>query len=274
MNKTASFFKKHIALPQDHGSWVFLFSPLLVGLFSARHWTGATISLVVGALAAFLLRQPITILVKIYSKRRRPADRPAALFWAALYGTVALGALAHLLYLGHGYLLYLSLPAILVFGWHLRLVARRAERRQAGLEIVASGVLALVAPAALWLGEGGYDPRGWQLWLLLWLQAAASIVYAYFRLAQRELKTPPTPAESWRMGGRALLYTSFNLVLAIGLSAVRLAPQGLFIPYLLQWAEVLWGLTHPATGQKPTRIGLRQLIVSSLFTLLFILVWR
>ncbi len=273
MNK-ASLFKKHIALPQDHGSWVFLFSPLLVGLFSARHWSLATLSLVVGALAAFLIRQPITILVKIRSKRRRPADRPAALFWAAVYGVVALAALAHLLYLGHGYLLYLAAPAIPVFGWHLYLVSRRAERRQAGLEIVASGVLALAAPAALWLGEGGYDPRGWQLWLLLWLQSAASIVYAYFRLAQREMKTPPSPAESWRMGGRALLYTSFNLVLSIALSLVHLAPRGLFVPYLLQWAETIWGITHPATGQKPTRIGVRQLIVSSLFTLLFILVWR
>ncbi len=268
------FFKKHIALPQDHGSWVFLFSPLLVGLFAARHWNAAMISLSLGALAAFLSRQPITILVKIYSKRRRPADRNLAFFWAGVYGSIALASLAHLVALGHDYLLYLALPAIFVFGWHLSLVARRSERRQAGLEIVASGVLALVAPAALWVGEGQYDPSGWQLWLLLWLQAAASIVYAYLRLAQRELKTLPSASERWQMGRRALLYTTFNLALAIGLGYLRLAPRALFLPYLLQWAETLWGITHPAISQKPTRIGLRQLFISSLFTLIFILVWR
>jgi hypothetical protein len=27
-------FVRHIALPQDHGSWVFLLSPLLIGLFA------------------------------------------------------------------------------------------------------------------------------------------------------------------------------------------------------------------------------------------------
>ena len=77
-----------------------------------------------------------------------------------------------------------------------------------------------------------------------------------------------------RMGWRALLYTSFNLLLVIGLSVGRISPPLLPLPYALQWAESLFGTLHPAVGYRPTAIGVRQLIVSSLFTLLFIITWR
>jgi hypothetical protein len=76
------------------------------------------------------------------------------------------------------------------------------------------------------------------------------------------------------MGRRALLYTSFNLIFVIGLSLGSITPPLLFIPYALQWAETIWGTLDPAVGVRPTRIGIRQLIVSSLFTVLFIVTWQ
>jgi hypothetical protein len=60
-----------------------------------------------------------------------------------------------------------------------------------GVEIVASGILALAAPAAFWVGRGYPDPQGWVLFGLVWLQSAASIVYAYLRLEQRSLTDVP-----------------------------------------------------------------------------------
>jgi hypothetical protein len=156
----------------------------------------------------------------------------------------------------------------------LWLVSRRAERRQAGVEIIATGVLSLAAPAAYWVGIGRYDVTGWWLWLLTWLQSAASIVYAYLRLEQREQARGRARSEEWQGGRRALTYTSFNLVLTIVLGLVNIIPRLIFIPFLVQWLETLWGITHPAAGWKPTRIGIRQLIVSSIWTVLFILFWR
>lgn len=276
--KMQSYFKRQIAFPQDHGSWVFIFSPLMVGLFAGRTFHTPTIYLIVAALSAFLIRQPITIFIKAMSGRRSAADLPAARFWLLVYGSIATAALLGLIFSGYSYLIYLAIPGAPVFAWHLWLVSKRAERKQLGVEIIATGVLALVAPAAFWVGIGSYDPNGWWLWLFTWLQSAASIVYAYLRLSQREMSPEQAAATGraawWKMGIRSLLYTSFNMVLAAGLGISALVPLFIFIPFLVQWLETLWGITHPSVGWKPIQIGMRQLCVSVLWTVLFIVFWR
>lgn len=273
--KSQTFFVRHIALPQDHGSWVFLLSPLLIGLFAAGAWSPASGLLIVAALAAFLMRQPMSVAIKVLSGRRSRRDLTPARFWVLLYGLIGLAALAGLVYLGFGYLLYLAIPGLGVFIWHLLLISRRAERRQIGVEVVGSGVLALAAPAALWVGQGSPNPQGWLLFALVWLQSAASIVYAYLRLDQRVLSDTPDLRVRFRMGRRALLYTTFNVIFVAALAFGGWVSIWLILPYALQWLEALWGaLYQPAVGYKPTRIGVRQLIVSSLFTVLFILTWN
>jgi len=268
------YLKRHVAIPGDHGSWVFLLSPLLIGVFAGESWPTATSYLILAALAVFLARQPITMMVKAYSGRRSQRDLPAARLWLAIYATLALIALSGLVWRGYGYLLLLAIPGVPVFVWYLYLVSRRAERRQAGVEVVASGVLALVAPAAFWVGKGSPDPLGWWLFALSWFQSAASIVYAYLRLQQRELIVAPPLNKRIRMGARAWAYTSFNLSVVLWLSLSGVFPRWLFIPYALQWLETMWGILKPAVGIKPTKIGFRQLGVSTLFTILFILTWR
>lgn len=268
------YFKRNIALPQDHGSWVFLLSPLLVGIFAGREFKPESALLIVAALAAFLIRQPITTAIKAYSGRRLKSDLPAARFWMIIYGIVIALSTFGLAARGFSFIFFLAVPAIPVFAWHLYLVSKRAERKQAGVEILATGILALTAPAAFWIGQGGYKPQGWVLWILLWLQSAASIVYAYLRLGQRELETVPVFSKRLHMGRRALLYTTFNLLIVAGVCLSGALPGMLWAGHALQWLESLWGsLIRPAVGQKPTAIGLRQLIVSTLFTLLFILTW-
>jgi len=267
-------FKKQIAIPQDHGSWGFNLSPLLIGIFAGGNFNYATLSLVIAAMSAFMIRQPMTVFAKAISGRRPKTDLPPARFWLLVYGIILALALTVLILGGFGYVLYLAIPGAPVFAWHLWLVSRRAERKQAGIEIIATGVLALAAPAAYWVAQGGYNPLGWWLWAWAWLQSAASIIYAYLRLEQRELKVQPESRELWRMGKRALAYTSFNLFASLMFGWAELIPQLVFAPFLLQWIETLWGITHPAVGWKPTRIGVRQLIVSILWTILFIVFWR
>ncbi len=268
-----TYFRKHIALPSDHGSWVFVLSPLLIGLFAGGRFTLASAFLVVAVMVVFLLRQPVTMMVKTLSGRRSRRDLPSAGFWAGIYTLVAGLAAVGLAIEGYAYLLILALPGIVVFVWHLVLVSRRAERRQAGIEIIGSGVLALAAPAAYWVGKNQPDPTGWWLFGLTWFQSAASIVHAYLRLEQRALLTVPDLRERLVLGRRALLYTSFNLAATLVLAVVGILPHLIFIPYVVQWLETIWGTLKPAVGVKPTLIGLRQLAVSTFFTALFILTW-
>ena len=259
---------------QDHGSWVFLLSPLLIGILAGRSFHAGTVVLAIAALAAFLLRQPLTTIVKVYSGRRPRTDLPAALFWSIVYCLIGAFAVAALILLGDGYVTYLAVPGIPVFAWHLWLVSRRLERGQAGVELAATGVLSLAAPGAYWVGVQRYDPLGWWLWLLTWLQSAASILYAYLRLEQRLLPQIPARSVQWSMARRAVSYTSFNLLFSFVLGLAGLLPPLIFVPYLVQWLESLWGAFHPAIKVKPVFIGLRQLIVSTLWTILFILFWR
>jgi hypothetical protein len=61
---------------------------------------------------------------------------------------------------------------------------------------------------------------------------------------------------------------------ALILGWMQIIPQLVFLSFLAQWLETVWGITHPAIGWKPTRIGVRQLVVSIIWTILFIVCWR
>jgi len=261
--------RRHVAVPTDHGSWVFLASPLLIGLFAGGRFDTPTIYLLVASICGFLVRQPITIAVKILSGRRTRDDLTAALFWIVVYSLVGLLHVAGLVIRGFDYVLYLAVPAVPVFGWYLYLVGRRAERRQILLEVLASGAMALSAPAALWVGLGTYDSRGWLLWVLTWAQSGASIVYTYVRLEQRarSVDDVATIPHTRTAAGFATL----NLLAVIALGLLDLVSPWLGLAYAVQWLEVLWGIRHPATGQRPRAIGMRQLIVTTIFTALFVI---
>ena len=263
---------RYAALPAEHGAWVFLFSPLLAGLAAGGLSRGSA-PLVAAALAAFLIRQPVTLLVKIFSRRRPRKEMPAGLFWLGVYGLIGLAALAALVALGYGFLLWLAVSAAPVLAAHLWLVSRRAERRALWVELVASGTLALSAPAAYWVGQGAYLPDGWLLWGLLWLQVAGTILYAYLRLEQRALKEKPAPAESLRMALPALAYNWAVFLLALGLGLGGVVPRLVPLAFLVQPLETVWGTLYPAVGVKPKVIGLRQTAMSALFTLVMILTW-
>lgn len=270
----SKIFVRQIALPQDHGSWIFIISPLLIGTITADNFTPASIALIISAMAVFLLRQPTSIIVKAFSRRRPRSDLRAAWFWVTLYGAVALLGFFGLLKTGHWQIALLIIPAVPVFTWHLWLVSRRSERKQLGVELIGTGILALAAPGAYWVGISQYDKIGWLLWALVWLQNAASIVYTYSRLEQRSQSENKDRSNHGSYKNRALIYSSFNVILVLILGSIDILPQWVVLPYFFQWIETLWGTKYPATGWSPTRIGVRQLIVSIVWTFLFIITWR
>jgi hypothetical protein len=272
--KKRRFARHHLALPSDHGSWVFLLSPLIVGLFAGGRWTVPCLYLIVAALSGFLVRQPVTIAVKALAGRRSRDDLPSALFWTCVYAGIGSLHVLGLVLRGFGYLLYLAIPGVPVFAWYLWLVSRREERGQIPLEMLATAVLALSATAGYWVGRGRPDELGWLLWLLAWSQSAASVLYVHLRIAQRGLKSCPTLRRRMLDAAPSLLFAGFNLILTAVLGLTEIVPGWLFVPYAMQVGESSFGALRPAIGWKPKTIGQRQLLVSTIFTLLFVAAWQ
>jgi hypothetical protein len=261
-------FRRHYALPAEHGAWIWLFGPFILG-WAAGSGLGIDLALLLGAgLAAFLLRQPATILVKVAAGRRGAHQRLPALVWTSIYASISLLLLCVLLLRGHHRLLVLGIPGFLVFAWHLWLVHRRQERGQMGIEIVAAGVLALMAPAAYWVSGGQGPLTSVILWLVSWFQASASIVHVYLRLTQRQWESTPTLWRRARMGLRSLSYSLFNWLGSMFLSTRLGISLGLPLAFTLQLLDVLDGVFRPAVGHRPATIGLRQLLFSALFFVL------
>ena len=269
-----SLFRRHIALPQDHGSWTFFLGPLIVGLAAGGRWHTTVIYLTIAAACGFLVRQPIGLVVKVAAGRRGRDVLPAAFFWIAVYGAIAVLFVVGLVMRGFAYILVLAIPGMLVFCWYLALLYHRAERRQWLMEILATGSIALVAPAGMWAGQGEPDTLGWWLWLLMWLQSATGIVFVYLRLEQRRMGAAPAVGERLREGAPALTTMTAGLLLAAGLGAAGVVSPWLWIAYLWQGLEVVRGVLQPAIGVKPVAIGVRQLIVKIVFVILFIVLWR
>ncbi|GIV67012.1 MAG: hypothetical protein KatS3mg047_1405 [Bellilinea sp.] len=266
-------FQRHIAVPIEHGSWVFLLGPMMVGLVLSGGLNSGQGWVILTALAGFFFRQPLTILVKVLSRRRPSKERLPALFWMGVYGLIALIGVAGMLSQGLGFLVVLALPALPVLFWHLWLVSRREERRKPVVEIAGSGVLGLSAPAVYWAGKGETDWIGWALWLLLWLQAIGSILYAYLRLNQREWKELPSLARRLRAARASILVCGINFTVVSLLSIVGVLPPYLPLAYLIQLVEAVWGALRPAIGVKPVTIGVRQLVISTLFMIALAGLW-
>ncbi len=263
-----NLFRRHQFLPAEHGAWIWWIGPLLIGLAAARSAPPEAALLGFAVLAGFLLRQPSAIAMKVMSGRRARSDLGPALVWIVVDSAALLALTVGLAALGHSRILILAVPGLAVFGWHLYLISRREERGQMGIELVGAGVLALAAPAAYWVAGGSRDSLAWVLWLLCWLQSAASIVLVYLRLEQRRLPAAPPLRITLRRGARAIAYHLFNLALAVGLAAAGLAHWWFAGGFLLMAVDLAQGLASPPVGQRPTRIGVRQLAASSLFTIL------
>jgi hypothetical protein len=264
MKKTL-IWRKHYALPSEHGAWIWWVGPLMIGVAATGQIQPELGLLGIAVLAAFLLRQPTSILVKSLVGRRSRQDRAPALVWTLLYTAAVIMAIAGLVFRGQDKILLLGLPGLSVFLWHLWLVSRKEERGQPGVEIVAAGVLSLAAPAAYWVAEGETDRTAWLLWALTWLQSASSIVYVHLRLAQRKMETLPNFRQRLSMGSRTLSYYGFNFAFSLLTVLMGWMPVGVSLAFGVQLVEATQGVFQPAVGAKPTTIGIRQLLFSNLF---------
>ncbi len=262
------YVRKHYAIPPEHGAWVWWIGPLIVGAAAGGTLHADFFVLIFTALAAFLVRQPLTLLVKVLSGLRPASDRAPALFWTAIHGSVCAAGAAGLVALDHARVLLLGLLAAPLLLWYFFLVSRKSERHQRGMEYATAAVLALALPAAYWVcgGTGSIEP--WILWGLVTLHSVTTVIHVSKILELRRTKR----MRDRRYARRVLALTlPFATVCAIaaGICATMGVVSWLAIAaFLVPIADIAQSAIRPPVGIKPTQLGLRQLATSSVFVVL------
>lgn len=269
-----ALWRKHIALPQQHGSWVLWLGPYLTGLGIGGFLRPAVLWLSLASLGAFLALQPLTVLVKALSGRRSREDITPALFWLALYGMLIAAGAIGLAATGNGFILLLGVLAVPVVTWQMWLVTRKAERHALWAEVAGTAALALAAPAALWI-DSGFSAKGVWLWLLCALQAGASIAHVYVLLAYRRMTIAPPLPQRWQLACLSVTWHMLNVMVVAVLAILGHVPALAIVAFSVMLAESIYGdVIRPCIGAKPAAIGIRQVFVALIFALLMIAAYR
>lgn len=256
-------------IPHEHGAWVILYAPLVVGFVAARALPVVPALLLVAAVTGvFLTRNAAALLL-----RRRA--QPGSAFWLALYAALAIAAGAPLLTMrGAGALVRIGVAVALLFAIHAALTIwparRRLDRSQWG-EMLAVGALTLTGPAAYAISRGTLDRTALLVWAACALYFGSSIFFVKMLLGGVKLKAKgaPTEGDRWRLGRDNLLYHGLMLAALPALAAaVGGGVAGLLLAaaYLPAIARGVWGWRRVG-GRLPSlkRLGLLETAYSLWF---------
>lgn len=168
-----------VALPTEHGGWGFISEPVVLGLLLAPSLGGLALGIV--AFAAFLLHQPLKIVLKDTRAGRSVPRTEAAWRFVTIYGgTLAVaGAIALLVMPSWAVLvpLALSAPLIAVQLWQ--------DSQNQGRSLLAEVAGAMATGA---FASSIVMMRRWEmipalaLWLALAARGATSVLYVRSRL--------------------------------------------------------------------------------------------
>ncbi len=230
--KRPSRFRKQLILPAEHGSWAWLLVPFLVGTAVAQLFTLPVWLVLLGGLAAFLLRQPATVWLRARQGRGRRSDEPIALRLILLLGGIVLLCAVGLLLLGQFALLWLVLPFALLLAAYLQAARSRQSTRTLQMELIGAAGLALMAPAAMLATIGTSYPTVWLIWGLMAAQNVLGVFYVRQRIAdthERPFKRQP------------LLWSHVvGLVLVLGTAVAGFIPWLAVVPFVGFLLRAIW----------------------------------
>lgn len=149
-------------LPREHGAWVMLFVPLVVGLAGVTPFqVGPALLLLLAVTSAFLAQNAAGLLLK-------PRPKADTGLWLGIFlAVLAASGLALLGIYGLTAFLWLVPAIAALFGIHAALlkgpVKFRLDRFQWG-QLLAVGGLTLTGPAAWVAARGAFEPATWVVW--------------------------------------------------------------------------------------------------------------
>lgn len=245
------FFRKNLVLPAEHGSWAWLFIPYLVGITVAGGVNTAVFLLLVGGLAAFLLRQPATAWLRIHQGRGRQADRPLAVGWTVGLAGTAVFSFAVLLFIGLYDLLWLTIPLLALLVAYLVVAFRRqSDVRAMWMELAGAVGLAAMAPAAMIAVRGQLSQTAWVIWGLVGLLNALGVLYVRLRIADTHQR-PISRFPIW--------FVHLLVLLAVGVAAVNnLVPFLAIVPFLILAGRAISAVLRPNPIPNMKRFGFAE----------------
>ncbi len=259
-------------LPKEHGAWVILYAPMVLGLVAA-----ARNDLVAGLLtfatvtSIFLGREAASLLI-------RGRSTPQIRRWAGIYALAA--TIFGVMLLASSVvipLVVVGLLALSLFGIHSALLRfsgrRRLDRSQWG-EIVGVAALTLTAPAAYVAATGHIDGKIALLWLACVAYYSSGVFYVKMWLAAVKMKKSWDSAAKLKCGIQNNLYNGF-LAAAVIIASLQFhsvpARLLLCLAYLPAIIRSAWGYRQLSPKLPPLkRVGLQETCYSVWFTLMLV----
>ncbi|MBE7531487.1 MAG: YwiC-like family protein [Chloroflexi bacterium] len=265
-SKVKGKFRKQLLLPAEHGSWSWLLVPYLVGTAVAGVFNLATLLVLVGSLALFLLRQPVTVWLRIRQGRGRQSDAPIVRRLVMGLSAVALLCLLGLLVLGIAAVFWLALPvAGLLAVYVAAALGRQTSVRVLWMGLAGAAGLALTAPAAMIAATGQMTAVAWWLWGLLALLNVLGVLYVRLRLADSHGR----PADRRPMLVAHL--AGVGVVTAVAFTGH--IPYLTILPFVALAGRALWAYPQPRPIPHIKKFGFTEVGVELACGLLLILAY-
>ncbi|MCB1025750.1 MAG: YwiC-like family protein, partial [Acidobacteria bacterium] len=141
-----------IILPNEHGSWGFLFEPLIAAVVVAPTFAAFWISVFV--IGAFLARQPLKIFASNWKTGRNPDETAVAFRYTLFYGAVFSIGLYGSIYLLPPQTL---IPFVLVIPLAIYQLYCDVSRKSRQLMAELTGAIAISSSAAVIAFAGGWS---------------------------------------------------------------------------------------------------------------------
>lgn len=255
INKKRTVRLKGIALPTEHGSWGFLFEPLLAGLLIAPSVASIWISILV--IGAFLTRQPLKILLSDWKAKRNLPQTAAALKFVLLFGAIFLIGVGGSLYFVKTEVFY---PFLFVLPLGIYQIYCDVSKQSRQLIPELTGAIAISSSVTVIILAGGLNwAVGDALWAVFIARLIPSILYVRNRLRlekDKEFSIIPVIVSHFIAFGAVGMLAANNLVPKL--------PLAMFFILLLR---SFWGLSPFRKKVKAMKIGVWEVIYGTLTAL-------